>query len=272
MKLSNIRVLAGATCIEGVRHRALWAIVVFSIILSAGNIIFTTFFAWDLGKVAIEFGLSASSFCGLLLIFFLALKIMVDDLERNRIYMILSRPVSIAEYIVGKYGGLALVLLLSVIIMSLGTSISMYYVLSQYPAFVPPDFSWQIYVMVVICQWLGLLVVLALCFFWFSWTSHSFIALLFLALSYILGQNMETLRYVIEKNPQAGFLGDQEWLVKLVSWLLPNLSLFDKKSHAAYGLPFSWADFSLIVVYGLSYIGLLLFFSVFLYKRKELAK
>ncbi len=269
--MRNVKILGFATFIEGGRHKALWTIVAFSVLLTLGNIVFTTMFSWDLGKVAIEFGLSAISFSGLLLIFFLGLKIMADDLERGRIYMILSRPVSISEYMVGKFLGLALILLFATVILGISAAISMSFVLAEYPGFVPPGFSWQIYLMALTCQWLGLLVVLAICFFWFSFSSHSFVALIFSACSYLLGQNMETLRYVIEKNPQAGFLTGQEWLVRLVSWIFPNLSLFDKKTVAAYGLAFSWFEFSLIVVYGCSYIGLLLFFSVLLFKRKELA-
>jgi len=271
MSLRNVRLLASATFVEVVRHRALWAILVLAVLLTMGNIVFTTLFSWDLGKVSIEFGLSAISFSGLLLIFFLGMKIMADDLERSRIYMILSRPVSIGEYIWGKYLGLALVLLASGLILGVSAAFSMGYVLAQYPAFVPPDFSWQIYVMALGCQWLGLLLVLALAFFWFSLSSSSFVALIFSVLSYMVAVNLDTFRYVIEKNSEAGLLAGQEWLVKTVSWLLPNLSLFNRKHEASYGLPFPMDEFALVCCYGLSYIVLLLFFATLLYKRKELA-
>ena len=267
----NVWVLARATYIEGIRHRALWGILGLAVILTMGNVVFTSMFSWDLGKISIEFGLSAVSFSGLLLVFFLGLKILADDLERNRIYMILSRPVTIREYLLGKFAGLALILLASTLILASSASCSMLYVLHYYPAFVPPNFSWLTYLMALSCQFLGLLVVQALCVFWFSLASHSFIALLLTALSYFLGQNIETLRYVIEKNTSAGVLAGQDYIVKIISWILPNLSLFDKKYHAAYGLPFSLYEFSIITSYGVSYIAILLWLAVFLYKRKELA-
>lgn len=268
--LRNTRILAGTTFIEGIRHRALWGILGLAILLTLGNVIFTTMFAWDLGKISIEFGLSAVALSGMLLVFFLGLKMMADDLERNRIYMILSRPVTIREYIFGKYLGLAMILFVSTFILGFSAGCSMLYVLNSYPSFVPPDFSWQIYIMALVCQLLGLLVVQALCFFWFSFASHSFIALLLTALSYLVGQNMETLRYVIEKNTQAGLLSGQETLIKIISWILPNLSLFDKKFQASYGLSFPVTDFILITFYGCSYSLLLLWCAVFFYQRKEL--
>jgi len=269
---ANVFVLARATWTEGIRHKALWAIVALAIILTSTNILVTSLFTWDLGKVTIEFGLSAVAFSGLLLVFFLGLKIMADDLERSRIYLFLSRPVSIGEYIMGKFLGLAFILLATTIILGISAALSMKFVLAKYPNFVPPDFSWTIYIMALFCQWLSLLIVLALSFFWFAASSHTFVALVFTALSYLVGQNMETLRYVIEKNAQAGALAGQEWLVKIVSWLFPNLSYFDKKYQAANGLDFPLSEFLLISTYGLSYIGLLIFLSIFFYRRKELAK
>ena len=269
--LRNIRVLAGATFTEVIRQRALWGILGLACIMTMSNLIFTTMFSWDLGKVSIEFGLSAVSFTGLLLIFFLGLKIMADDLERSRIYMILSRPVTIGEYIFGKYCGLAMILLVATVILGISAAISMHYVLWKYPGYVPPGFSWKIYIMALACQWISLLIIQALCFFWFSFASHSFIALILAALSYIVGQNMENLRYVIEKNPQAGFLSGREGLIKIIPWIVPNLSLFDKKHVAAYGLAFSFNNFFIISCYGISYTLLLIIFSIFLYQRKELA-
>ena len=269
--LRNIWILGKSTFVEGIRHRALWAILGLAIFLTMTNVMVATLFNWDIGKVSIEFGLSAIAISGLLLVFFLGLKIMTDDLERSRIYMILSRPVSIREYLFGKYLGLALILLAATIILGISAGCSMGYVLYTSPAYVPPGFSWDIYLMALSCQYISLLVILALSFFWFSLASQSFVALLLSALSYLVGQNMETLRYVIEKNSQAGLLAGQESLIKIISWIFPNLSLFDKKYEAAYGLSFSIREFFFISGYGLSYTLLLLWLAAFLYQRKELA-
>lgn len=70
--MRNIWFLALATCTEGVRHRALWAIVCLSVLLTMANVGVTTLFSWDLGKVSVEFGLSAVAFTGLLVVFFSA--------------------------------------------------------------------------------------------------------------------------------------------------------------------------------------------------------
>lgn len=267
----NIIFLATATWTEGIRHRALWAIVIFAVLLTMTNLGVTTLFSWDLGKVSIEFGLSAVAFTGLLMVFFLGMKILADDLERSRIFMLLSRPVSIWQYLFGKFIGLALVIGCSTIILGLAAALSMHYVLWQYPAYVPPDFSWMTYVMALGCQWLSLMVVLAVSIFCFSFASSSFVALLLAAMSYLVGQNLELLRKVIKENPQAGLLTGQENIAVALSWIFPNLSFFDKKYEAAYGMLFTGQEFFFLSLYAISYSVLLIYLASILYRRKELA-
>ncbi len=267
--LYNIWFLAWATFIEGIRYKVLWAVICLAVVLTAANLIVTTLFSWDLGKVSIEFGLSATAISGLFLVFFFGLKILSDDLERRRIYMVLSRPVTVWEYLAGKYFGVAMILLSSTAILGISTSCSMFYVLSAFPAFVPPGFSWQVFAMALWCQWLTMLVVLSLVFFWFSLASNSFIALFLSISSYMVGENMELLRRIVNKKSHAGILSGQENLLKIVSWIFPNLSLFDKKYQAAYGFVFSMREFFILNFYAFSYSLLLLWFAALLFKRKE---
>jgi len=269
--LRNVWFLALATCTEGIRHRALWAIVCLASILTMANLGVTTLYSWDLGKVSVEFGLSSVAFTGLLLVFFLGMKILADDLERSRIFMLLSRPVSIWQYLTGKFLGLSMILFLATIILGLSAALSMRYVLLQYAAFVPPNFSWLTCIMALACQWLSLVVVLAMSVLCFSFAKQPFVALLLAVSSYLVGQNMELLRRVVVENPQAGVLVGQERLVIALSWIFPNLSLFDKKYAAAYGMAFSGQEFLLLCLYSISYSALLLYFSTLLFKRKELA-
>jgi len=269
--LRNIWFLALATCTEGIRHRALWAIVGLAILLTMANVGVTTLYSWDLGKVSVEFGLSAVAFAGLLLVFFLGMKLLADDLERSRIFMLLSRPVSIWQYLTGKFLGLAMILLLTTCILGFSATLSMRFVLWHYAAYVPPDFSWMTYAMAMVCQWMSLVVVLAVSMLCFSFASQPFVALLLAVSAYLVGQNMELLRRVVVENPQAGVLTGQENLVIALSWIFPNLSLFDKKYVAAYGMAFSGQEFILLCLYGISYSALMIYLATLLFKRKELA-
>ncbi len=267
----NIYYISHATFVEGIRHRALWAIIILSIVLTMTNIMAGKLFSWDLGKVSVEFGLSAVALSGLLLVFFLGLKILSDDFESKRIQMLMARPISGWQYITGKFMGLAAILLAASIILMIGAVISQQYFIIQYSLFVPPNFSWATYLMALSCQWMSLLIILAVTIFCYSFASNSFVALLFSVSAYIVGQNFELLRKVVSENPYAGFLSGQDYIVTAISWVIPNLSLFDKKNIAAYGLVFPLHDFFMLILYCISYTALLLFFSSILINRRELS-
>ena len=51
----NLWYLALATFVEGIRHRALWAILCLAVLLTMANIFVAQLFTWDLGKVSVEF-------------------------------------------------------------------------------------------------------------------------------------------------------------------------------------------------------------------------
>ncbi len=265
----NIWYISAATFVEGIRHKALWAIVLLASILSLFNITFTELFSWDLGKVTVEFGLSAFAFTGLLMVLFLGLKILADDFDGKSIHMLLSRPVTFWQYTVGKYVGLSLVLLAACFIMGISNGISMQYVFFNHPAYIPPNFSWLTYIMAMLCQWMSLLMLLAVSFFFFCFASHHFVALLFTVSSYLIGQNMELLRKIIENNPYVEKMSDYSFLVTALSWVFPNLSLLDKKTVAAYGLLFSAQEFTLLLCYSISYSLLLLYLSAQLLARRD---
>ena len=267
----NIYFIGRVTWLEGIRHRALGAIFCLAFFLGLANILFTSMFSWDQGRVAINFGLSSAALTGLLLIIFLTLKILNDDLEYDRIFLFLSRPVTIHEYIAGKYLGFALILFSSTIILGLSGACSIKYFLWSSPGSILPNFSWETYLMALLCQWLSSLIILALSFFWTSIASHSFIALMMTVLSYLVGQNIEPLRQILEHNSQEGILTGKITLVKVVSLIFPNLSLFDKKLTAAYGLPFSGQELIILTSYGITYSMLLIYFTGWFYQRKEIA-
>lgn len=184
--------------------------------------------------------------------------------------MLMARPITGWHYITGKFLGLAAILFASCFIIIVGAVISQQYFLLRYPTFVPPGFSWGTYFMALCCQWMSLLIILAVTIFCYSFASNSFIALLFSISAYVVGQSLELLRKILLENPYAGFLSGKQTIVNVISFIIPNLSLFDKKSEAAYGLSFPFHDFCILALYCTSYIIILLFFSSLIIKGREI--
>lgn len=265
----NIWNIGKLTFKNSVRHKAIRFILGFTVIILGCNIIVADCFSWEPAKVAVDFGFSVTSFCGLLLIFFLAVKLLSDDLERRTIYLILSRPVSRRQYIIGKFSGFSSILLVAFILLGIGCIASVKYIIWKYPGFIPPHFSWYKFVLALSLGWISLEIVLSVCFFWLSCSSNSLTALLLSIGSYFIGENIDLLVKLSEKSKQGGLL--IKYLVKSLSWIFPNLYLFDLQTVAAYGLPVRTSEVLCVVGYGISYMAVILFFTIFLFNRKEFA-
>jgi hypothetical protein len=266
---ANVWQLALLTLKDGLRRKTLLALFGLALLFISANIFVAELFTWDLAKVSVEFGLSTVALTGLLLIFFTATKSLADDLEHHKIYFIMARPVSPWQYILGKFWGLGLLLLLVVLILGAAAAVSLQYVIWRYPAFTPPSFSWAVYLLALCLQWFSLLTMLAVTFFWFNFASHSFVAIMLSAGTYLVGQNMELLRQIAREAGEDG-PSLQRGIIVAISWLLPNLSIFDWKATAAYGLDFDGRQLLFILGYGLGYAALLLFAAKFFFGRKEL--
>lgn len=270
-KMSKIFLIAGITFKDCMRNRALYGIFFLGLVLFTANIIFTKMFSWELGKVAVDVGLSVVSISGLVIIFFLGINTVFSDLDKKTIYLILSRPLTKTHYILGKYMGLALVLLLSSIILGLCATLSFKLATYTSRGYIPLHFSWHTFFLALAFLTLSLLVILAIALFWTSITTHPFTALLLSLVSYFIGQNVENVKNIIHASKiwaQDPVLTN---LTEVVSWIFPNLAAFDLKTTAAYGLPVN-ADYLMwLALYGVSYAGICLVMTILVFQRRELA-
>lgn len=262
---------AGIAFKEGIRNKALHGIVVIGILLFAGNIIFTGMFSWELGKVAADMGLSVISMAGLIIIFFLGINSISNDLERKTVYLILSRPITKGNYLVGKYLGLALLIAISSLVLGLFAAVSVRVSIYGSEGYLPAGFSWATFLVAIVYQTLSLLIVLALSVLWVTIASHPFTALLLSVITYFVGQNLENVMNIISSSKlMAGnilLIKTLEW----ISWIFPNLAAFDLKTTAAYGLPLNFTYLAVTAGYGITYIVVCLMLAIAVFNRRELA-
>jgi Cu-processing system permease protein len=270
-KVSKIFLIAWVTFKDSIRNRALYGILLLGLLLFTANIIITGMFTWELGKVAVDVGLSVVSFSGLVIIFFLSINMVSNDMDRRTIYLILSRPITKLHYMVGKYVGLGLVILLSSSILGLCAALSVKVATYKAEAYIPAHFSWTVFFLALVFLTLSLLVVLAIALLWVSITTHPFTAVLLSILSYFIGHNVENVKDIITASEM---FADNPVLIRLTgfaSWVFPNLAAFDLKTTAAYGLQVSAGYLTWVAIYGASYIGICLVLTILIFQRRELA-
>jgi ABC-type transport system involved in multi-copper enzyme maturation permease subunit len=266
--MAQIWLLGKITFKEGVRNRILIGILFFAVLLTFLNLIFAQMFTYDLSKVSVDLGLSMISIAGLAVIFFMGINLLARDFEKRTIYMVLSRPIARWQYVLGKFLGLMLMVGASVAVIGCFAAGSVKAVMLYAPAYVPPDYSWALFWLSIFFSFLSLLIVTALAQLFTCVTTSSYIALLLAACSYFIGHNVEMVRKMFaEKETVSSAFS---FLLQSAGWVFPNLSAFDLKTAAGYGLPIDAASVLWTALYGISYISCILIVTVFVFQRKEL--
>ncbi len=269
--MRNIALLAAITFKDSIRSKGLYGIFALGLILFVANIVITGMFSWEVGKVAVDVGLSVVSISGLIIIFFFSISMVANDLDRKIIYLILSKPIAKYQYILGKYVGLALIILLSSAILGICSFLSVKLSVLGSEAFIPMNFSWGVFFLGLVYLTLALLMVLAIAFLCISVTTHPFTALLLCMVTYFVGQNVENVVNILSRSPVFADNAGLQAVVKTVSWIFPNLAAFDLKTTAAYGLPVDAGYLVWTALYAVSYIGVCLATGMLIFQKRELA-
>lgn len=78
--------------------------------------------------VIVNLGLSAISLFGLVMAVFIGVGLVHKEMERRTLYTVLSKPVRRWEFLVGKYAGLLLTLMVNTGLMAIGLAAALFYV------------------------------------------------------------------------------------------------------------------------------------------------
>ncbi|MBD0327164.1 MAG: ABC transporter permease, partial [Pyrinomonadaceae bacterium] len=113
---------------EAVRDRVLYNLVLFVLLLTVGAIFLGELSAAQESKIIIDLGLSAVLIFGAFISIFVGVGLVYKEIERRTIYAIFAKPVGRGEFLIGKYLGLCLTLLVNVLVMGAGVSVALLYV------------------------------------------------------------------------------------------------------------------------------------------------
>src|SRR5207244_13277668 len=113
---------------EAVRDRVLYNLVLFVLLLIAGAIFLGELSGGQEKKVIVDLGLSAMLLFGAFISIFVGVGLVYKEIERRTVYAIFSKPIGRGEFLVGKYLGLCLTLLVNVLVMGIGVTLALLYV------------------------------------------------------------------------------------------------------------------------------------------------
>jgi len=271
MMIRKLFALAVLTFKEGVRDRALFGIGLFSLFMMAGSILVVSMFMRELYKVTVDINLSAITFAGLLLSFFVSINLMSKDIDRHTIYLVLSKPFSRSQYIWGKYLGIMLLIITAMGILTFCSTLAIWFTKSQYLLYFQ-GFSWMEFYKAVYAELLMFFLLNALIIFFSTITTSSFITLLFSISTYVAGQTIEEVVLFLKTRHAADMVMSRgiSSIIDIVQYVLPNLSVFDLKIQSAHAITISWNYLAAITCYAIAYSIVLLIMAALIFNKREL--
>ena len=259
MNSSPTLAIALNTFREAVRDRVLYNLVAFALILIASAVLVGQISIGIQKTVLINLGLSSISVFGLLIAVFLGIGLVYKEVDKRSLYALLSKPILRRQFIVGKFLGLNLTLLVNTFFMSVGLWGALYYLTRHFET--QDQFIWAAIYFIL----LELSLVTAVCLF-FSCFSTPVLSAIFTFLLYVIGNFASDIRAFGELTKSAPLKA----LTWFLYYLLPNFSDFNITGWVSHGKPVSGSLILLNTFYTLCYGGVLVIASVVVFSRKDL--
>ena len=263
-----IRCIAVNVFKESVRDKVLYNLVFFAIFLIAVSFLLGQLTAGQDIKIIKDLGLAAISTFGLFIAVFIGIGLVSKEVERRSIYSLLSKPIRRQEFIIGKYLGLVLTLLVNVTVMT-----AAYYAVLACMAWAAGGWflaGWEApavdpaLLKAVAMIFLQLMMVTALALLFSTFTSPILATALTFGL-YIVGQFNGDLRHFETVVPSRPVV----ILARTLYYLLPNLAPLDVKAKVVHAIPVPSGYLLLNAAYALIYVSALLAAATFIFVRRD---
>ena len=206
-------------------------------------------------KILMDFGFTAISLCGILISIFVGIISVSKEIENKTIYTILAKPVHRSQYILGKYLGCGLVVLIAHLIMSLSLLTVIWIIGIKTSTGLYPCF----YLMT-----LESLLILSIALF-SSIFSSSVLATCLTLLLFLIGRSAYFFHSASEKAE-----GLMRYVFRILYDILPNLERFNLREMAAYSKPYPDTLLLDSTIYALAYTTLFLTLSTILFIRRDM--
>jgi len=253
--MNRITVIALNTFRETLRDKILYNLVFFGLLLIGSSILLSTLTMGEQGKIIQDIGLASINVFGIIIAIFVGIGLVSKEIEKRTIFTIIAKPVPRHLFLLGKYSGLALTLLVNVGIMAAG------FFLTVLVSKTGLDLALLKAIGLIIME---LLVITAVAVMFSTFTTPTLSATFTLAI-YVIGHLTDDLRTLGAK------LGASLTTVVLdgLYYLLPNLEYFNVKGQAVHGLPIEPFYLISAVAYGLTYTTILLILACMIFQCRD---
>jgi ABC-type transport system involved in multi-copper enzyme maturation permease subunit len=256
--IQRIASIARHTLKESVRERVLYNLVVFALLMFGAAILVGSISVGIEHIIIVNLGLSSISVFGLLMAIFIGITLVWKEIDKRTIFSILAKPVRRWEFILGKYAGLMLTLMINTAVMTVGFYLALFYAKGSLET---GDLIVLQAIYFILLQ-LALVVGLAL---FFSCTSTPVLSAVFTFCLFVIGNLLGDIRWFGEETGSALVMS----FTSVLYYALPNFGNFNVISQTAHGQPVAGYLICSNTLYVLLYLTLILSASILVFEKRE---
>jgi ABC-type transport system involved in multi-copper enzyme maturation permease subunit len=243
---------------EAIRDRVLYNLIVFALLLIGSAIFIGELSAGQEAKIIVDLGLGAMLLFGVFIAIFVGVGLVYKEIEKRTVYVILSKPIGRGQFLIGKYIGLSLTLLVNVLVMGVGVTLALVFVrrawdplaLKVWPA--------------ILLIYFELLIITAVAIVFSSFSTPALSALLTFFV-FVIGHFSADLKAL----SSSGSSLPTRWLFGSLYYLLPNLSNYSVITATAHGVAPDAYSLAAAVVYAIVYVIVLLAAATLIFRRRN---
>jgi ABC-type transport system involved in multi-copper enzyme maturation permease subunit len=252
--VNAVTAIALNTFREAIRDRVLYLILAFALVLIAISHFVSLLTVGSEVKIVKDLGLAAISIFGLLTAVFVGVSLVFKEIERRTVYTLLAQPVRRWQFVCGKYAGLSLVLLCSVLVTGAAVMVAVA-IEGESPLGLLPAIALGFVELELIAAFAIL----------FSSFTNPILAAVGTVATYVAGHLSWSID-LLEKRI-AGEAGKA--LCRGLHAVLPNLDRLNVKASAVHGIALPQGYVLAAAVYGIGYAVVVVIVACLVFERRE---
>lgn len=253
--LDRIFTIGINTVREAIRNKLLYTLLFFAIVMIGTGVIVASISYVEGSRILQDVGLAAIRLFSMGIAIFVGVGLIHGEVYRRTIYTILSKPVSRAEFLIGKFVGLVMTIWMQLGIMSVA------FVLVSLLAGAPID-GGHLSALGLIGVELAIVVAVATLFSAFT---TPMLASMFTLGIYVMGHLSRDLLQIGARSESLGL----QKATRVIYELLPDLEMYNLSIQAVHQLPIAASEIYLPVLYGVGYVAALLFAASHIFERRD---
>lgn len=250
-----IWIIAKNTFREIIRDRILYGIVVFALLLIGMSLALGELSFAEQARISANFGFAGIQLSACVLAVFVGSSLVAKEIEKQTILTLLARPITRAQFLLGKFVGLSFVILT----VMAGLAVVLAALIQALELAINDTFAVALYGIV-----LEALILLGLALLFGSF-ARPMMTVTFTVALYLIGHWVGSLRYFIEKSDSSAFKAIGKVIVNVV----PDLERFNWRAAPVYQMSVPASEVAMTSLYAVGWIVCLIALTALIFRRRD---